>query len=432
MSKGSPSPPPAPDPAKLAAAQGAANKETAVAQANLNRVDQSSPFGSQTYTRPDNYWVTDPKTGKRSFNDNADPWKLTTTLAPAEQANLDRTRALTGSTLDLGQTQLGNISNTVSKPLDYSSAPQVQNLNFGGLPGVRGADFGSLGGVQGLDYSKLGEIPGLSYSNAPAAPNAAAFQGPNSDTTNALYSAYTSRLDPQWQRERESVESRLQAQGVNVQSNPEAYSRALSDYNKSRTDAYQQALAGAVGVGVAENSNAFNRSLAGRQQGVTEANQMYGAGLGNRQQLTSEADRQYAAGMGNRQQLGSEMAQQQSADLQRRQQMAAEQGQQYNASLGNRQQALQEITAQRNQPINELAALLGTSGGVNSPQFGGVPGVNVQAPDIMGANSMATNQANNIYSQQMASNNAKLGAAGTLAGVGLQTAFPSSKFAGAR
>ena len=269
--------------------------------------------------------------------DLSQPWTQITTLDPAEQANLDRQRSLTNQALGIGQGQLTNIGNTLSTPLNFSS---------------------------------LGAIPNLNLASLGAGPNASDYQGPNSQTTDTIYNAYTSRLAPQWDREREAVESRLATQGVNVQTNPEAYSRALEDFNKSRTDAYQMALAQAVGSGVQENSNAFNRALAGRQQGVSEL------------------------------------------------------GQTYNSQMGGRQQGMQEMLTLRNQPINELAALLGTSGGVNTPQFGAIPQVNVAAPDVMGANSMAYNAQQNTYNQQQQSRNAGLGAAGTLAGIALQTAFP--------
>ena len=43
------SPPAPPDPVKTAEAQGAINRETAVAQARLNRTNEVTPLGSRTY-----------------------------------------------------------------------------------------------------------------------------------------------------------------------------------------------------------------------------------------------------------------------------------------------------------------------------------------------------------------------------------------------
>jgi hypothetical protein len=57
-----------------------------------------------------------------------------------------------------------------------------------------------------------------------------------------------------------------------------------------------------------------------------------------------------------------------------------------NANLNNaaRQQQIQEATYLRNLPLNDIAALLGTGGGVQGPQFSSVSQVGVAAPDYMG------------------------------------------------
>ena len=78
MGKSAPSPPPAPDPAATAAAQGAINKETAIAQARLNQVDEYTPYGSSIYE----------KTG--NVTDGIDQMKRTTTLDPTQQAIVDK------------------------------------------------------------------------------------------------------------------------------------------------------------------------------------------------------------------------------------------------------------------------------------------------------------------------------------------------------
>ena len=43
------SPPPAPDPSAVAQAQGAANREAAIASGEINRVNQITPYGNLTY-----------------------------------------------------------------------------------------------------------------------------------------------------------------------------------------------------------------------------------------------------------------------------------------------------------------------------------------------------------------------------------------------
>jgi hypothetical protein len=70
--------PKAPDPYKVSAAQTQSNKETAEYNAALNRIDQSSPFGSINYTQSG----TDPKTGAPLYSQN-------TQLTPQMQALFD-------------------------------------------------------------------------------------------------------------------------------------------------------------------------------------------------------------------------------------------------------------------------------------------------------------------------------------------------------
>ena len=51
MGKKTPQAPTPPDPVKTAAAQGAINKDTAITQANLNRFDEYTPYGSSTWSQ---------------------------------------------------------------------------------------------------------------------------------------------------------------------------------------------------------------------------------------------------------------------------------------------------------------------------------------------------------------------------------------------
>jgi hypothetical protein len=64
-----------------------------------------------------------------------------------------------------------------------------------------------------------------------------------------------------------------------------------------------------------------------------------------------------------------------------------------NAQLQNtaRQNALQEQIYNRNMPLNDLAALMGQSGGIQLPQFAQSPNVAVQSADLLGA-TLASNQ----------------------------------------
>ena len=76
MGKSSPKVPAAPDPAQTAAAQGAVNKETAVTQSALNRVNEFTPYGSSTWAQEGTEAAGGPAVarttfGKRDFNADA-------------------------------------------------------------------------------------------------------------------------------------------------------------------------------------------------------------------------------------------------------------------------------------------------------------------------------------------------------------------------
>lgn len=92
-----------------------------------------------------------------------------------------------------------------------------------------------------------------------------------------------------------------------------------------------------------------------------------------------------------------------------------EEANQFNMQNTARNQAISELVQQRSQPINEIAALLGT-GQVQGYNAGSVPQVSVQPTDVIGANTLAYNGAMNTYNQQMASRNALIGALGSAAG----------------
>src|SRR6185369_6974010 len=57
--------------------------------------------------------------------------------------------------------------------------------------------------------------------------------------------------------------------------------------------------------------------------------------------------------------------------------------QQYGLEASTRQNALAELLQQRNQPISELGALMGTSGGVQTPQFSATPTATIANTDTM-------------------------------------------------
>lgn len=95
----------------------------------------------------------------------------------------------------------------------------------------------------------------------------------------------------------------------------------------------------------------------------------------------------------------------------------------YNMSLRGRQQGVQEVLTQRNQPINEITALMNGSQ-VSMPQFVNTPQTQLAGTDYQGAVYKTYDAQMDAYKQKVASNNAMMGGlfgvAGTLGGAWLR------------
>lgn len=112
--KGGSAAPPPPDPYAVAAAQGAANVETAQEQARLNRVNEFTPFGSVTYV---------------NNSDPTVPYSRTTSLHPEEQKLLDSQRAQELSLSKLGTTILNRVAPDLATPFTLNGLPQAPVAN---------------------------------------------------------------------------------------------------------------------------------------------------------------------------------------------------------------------------------------------------------------------------------------------------------------
>lgn len=205
-----PSPPPAPDPAATAAAQGAINKETAIAQARLNQVNEVTPYGTSTYT----------PTGESA--DGIEQYQRTVELNPEEQAILDQQRQVSSQLNNLAGDQVGRVETALAEPFNYDGLPE-----------------------------------------APEASEDARQQ-----TIDALYGQYSSRLDPQFDEDQAALETQLANQGIAVGS--DAYNSRLESFGRTRNDAYNSALNQAVASGGAEQSRLFGLQGAARERGIQE------------------------------------------------------------------------------------------------------------------------------------------------------------------
>lgn len=211
--KDSPSPPAAPDPVVTANAQGAMNKETAIAQANLNRINQNTPYGTIDYQQ----------IGKNS--DGTPKFQQNVTLSPAQQQLLDIQNSLSKTYGQTGQRQLDSVQGTLSKPIDYNSAPSLKSTISDDFSGD------ALRAQKAIEY----------------------------------------RQNPELDRQQVLLDSKLANQGITQGS--EAWRNATDAFGRQRNDAMNQAiLAGnqqqQVGFGQAAQNAQFGN--AARQQAIQE------------------------------------------------------------------------------------------------------------------------------------------------------------------
>ena len=225
-----PAPPPPPDPVATAEAQGAVNRETAVAQARLNRTNEITPLGSRTYNEflipgtSDLYGAT-----------------ATTKLNPVPQQAFEAEQRVGRDLNLLAEGQIGRVGSTVGTPFD-------------------------LAGIQ----ARQDQIDTSGFSG---------YFGAGQDMDDAIYGKHTARLDPRFSQEQADLQSQLANQGIFAGS--EAYDREFANFGRYKTDAYGQARNDAVMQGLqfgnAQRGQQFNEAgaqaqlaNAGRQQDIQE------------------------------------------------------------------------------------------------------------------------------------------------------------------
>lgn len=197
-----------PDPFATAAAQAQANREAVRESALVNQINQITPFGTEKFT------------GEIGTPDRT----RTITLNPADQANLDRQRAIASGLFGLGQQVIPQAGAAVGSP-----------LSFAGLPGISGA----------------GDL-----ANQAQALEQATFQrGMN-------------LLQPRFEQERAALESRLINQGLPIGS--EAFGTGFGNLQRSQNEALENLALSSVGAGRAEQSRLFGLEQAARQQAIAE------------------------------------------------------------------------------------------------------------------------------------------------------------------
>jgi hypothetical protein len=166
MGKSSPSAPPPPDYAGAAAAQGAANVETARLQGRMNNPNVSGPLGGQTVT----------------FGENDQP-TVTQTLTPAAQATLDAQQRVQRALAGLGEQGIGTAQGVLSNAFNPNLAGlQTNGGNGGQIPQTPNLSrYGQASGNLGNDVMQNPKVT-ASFSELSSADMGPENGGPVSDS----------------------------------------------------------------------------------------------------------------------------------------------------------------------------------------------------------------------------------------------------------
>lgn len=202
-------PPPAPDYTSAAKETAAGNRESAIAAAESNRVNQVTPYGNLTYSQ----------IGKSEAGNPL--WQATQTLSPSEQAKLDQNNAL--ATALLGTAGKGLTS--VDKMLSDTSLDERRLA----APGIQGQS------VQDAVMSRL--RPELERQQA-GLDAQLANQGITRDSeayNNAQQRQYQSRNDLLTQAALQGITTGNQARQQGIAEQYAAQSRPLDIINALRT-----------------------------------------------------------------------------------------------------------------------------------------------------------------------------------------------------
>lgn len=421
--KDTPKQPAAPDPVATANAQAQANTTAAITQANLNRIDQYTPQGSLTYQQ----------TGKNA--DGTPKYSQTQTYSPEQQALYNQQNQIAQALGGVAQNNISRVQEAQAKPFNFDGmTPMQTNVQGGALQyGVANpqaqTQVAPAGGIQ-TSFGTGGDVQkGLNFG---AQFNPGDFNQTAQAASDAAYKSAASRLDPQFAQQESDFRARLANSGI--AENSDAYRREMDNFARSRTDAYGQAQNAAFGQGLAAQQQGFGQALGTRQQQVGETTtQGTFANNAQNQQFTQNQqqaafgnlaqDQQYQQNLSNagffNAALGQNFQQsQQNAALNNTAQNQAFNQAGANATLNNqgRQQQIQEASYLRNLPLNDIASLLGTGGGVQQPTFQNVSQVGVAAPDYQGAVYQNYNAANQQYNQAQQNRSSGLGSLFGLAG----------------
>lgn len=216
--------PDAPDYVGQAEAQSEADLAMLQQQTYANRPTRTTPWGQESWTASPG---VDAVSGEAVTN-----WEQMQTLNPELQRALSSQLGLQSGRSEIASGMLGRVGQEFGDQMDWDQ----------------------FGGMQGLQFDPT-QMRGRAE--------------------NAMYDSMASRLDPQYEQAGAKLEVKLRNQGLVP--GDQAYDAAMGNFDRAKTDAYQQASRAAIGEGRAESGQLYGQQTTSadyanklRQQEITE------------------------------------------------------------------------------------------------------------------------------------------------------------------
>jgi Chaperone of endosialidase len=354
-------PPAPPDPRVTAGAQTASNVSTAVANAYLNAQNQITPLGRLTTTPTSSYTFTDPVNGATY---EIPSFTQTQTLEPRQAETLNQS--------EQAKLNLAHLANTLSGRL---GSVLGEGINLGQVPGAPQLP------PKIIDPYDLSMTKPIQFALGDAGPITMDYDPGGTTQRDRVEAALFERLNPQLALERQRTEQQLADRGI--QAGQAAYGAGMDVYTKMANDA----RLGVIAAGGQEQK--LQNDIAAQRAGFRNAaeqqafNQLQAEG-----QYYNQAVQQAATNQQNRAAFYN----------------AAAREHYFTDPASRRKDALAEAYALRNQPINEISALLSGSQ-VQQPTFRDLPQTQIPTTDVAGLmNQNFQQQFANFQQQQQQTN----------------------------
>jgi hypothetical protein len=396
-----------PNPQATAAAQTGTNVATAVANANLGQVNQNTPQGNLSYAQTDTFNWLDPSTGQTY---SIPKFTATQTLSPTGQATFDQSQQAQYNLAALGSEQSARLRQQFGTSLGSSlaGAPAFGDVNsLTGAPQAQ-TSFGTPGDTSIRSFAANDPTLG-SFGAAPDIQQSYQHGDDFSADRQRIESGLMQRLDPSLAQERNKYEQQLADQGIRYGS--PAYENAMRNYSMQANDARLAAI-GQGGIEQQRLSDIARQAGEFYNKGQQQA---YEQAKGRGEFANQAAQQQYEQAFGRGQFYNAGQQQNFAQEAMRGTFANAAQAQNFqqaqsafNATNAARQQYLNEQFALRNQPINEISALLSGSQ-VSTPNFLNTGGPTIPTTDVAGL-------INRNFDQQMAASNQQAATANNIIG----------------